>query len=379
MQIKSLYLPTVAALQPTLSAVVDSNFQPSIAIAFSWPGFPIASLQEACKTFRIELIGCTGSGEIVDGDLNEVGVSLMLLEVPAAYFSLVQKSFTTGGESELTQALGQTATTRFERPAILALASGMTTDGVSVVEGIHAGVGMDIPLFGGLAGDDSAKATTYVYTTEHIYEEGIVALVFDNDKVQLEGVAVGGWQPLGKVHQVSKTNGNLILEIDNEPALDLFLRYFGNVSFGATTVLADITPGQIPFKLFSGPEKGNMRSILRFNEEQRALLMAGRIEEGDKFKFCPIAKLDVLHKTINAFREHSETLDNPAGVILIQCKSRHYAFGPMLQDEVNGIYNIWQKPTIGFLSNGEFGPTQLGGRASFHNVTCSLVTIKESV
>jgi len=67
---------------------------------------------------------------------------------------------------------------------------------------------------------------------------------------------------------------------------------------------------------------------------------------------------------------------NPDAIILFSCKARHWAFGPMLEDEVEEIDKLWDVPFHGFFTFGEIGKNE-NGNTHFFNETCSLVTLRE--
>ena len=48
----------------------------------------------------------------------------------------------------------------------------------------------------------------------------------------------------------------------------------------------------------------------------------------------------------------------------------------LIEEEVEGIYNVWKKPMAGFFSYGEVGQQQ-DKISHFYNETCSLVLLKE--
>ena len=52
------------------------------------------------------------------------------------------------------------------------------------------------------------------------------------------------------------------------------------------------------------------------------------------------------------------------------------SLGPMIDKELEGLTQTWDKPMIGFFSLGEFGCAE-GGVPEFHGTTCSWVAIKE--
>ena len=52
------------------------------------------------------------------------------------------------------------------------------------------------------------------------------------------------------------------------------------------------------------------------------------------------------------------------------------AYEPMIEDEIEGIYNHWNAPMVGFFTYGEIGNTH-SNPCQFHNETCSLIVLKE--
>ena len=111
--------------------------------------------------------------------------------------------------------------------------------------------------------------------------------------------------------------------------------------------------------------------------KNRALILAGGVKEGDQFKFCPTPDLRVVDTTVEKYQEFSKNLTSVDALIMNSCGGRQYAFGPIFDDEVEGIYNIWKKPMIGYMAYGEIGNTGEHEVCEFHNVTCALVTLKQ--
>ena len=112
--------------------------------------------------------------------------------------------------------------------------------------------------------------------------------------------------------------------------------------------------------------------------ETKSLVLAGGVQEGETFQFCTSPSFEVVDKTI----ENIGTLKNKIGqvdaVVMISCGGRLSVFGPMLEDEVSEIYDLWKQPMVGYFAYGEIGNTNLqNDNCEFHNVTCSLVTITE--
>lgn len=349
-----------------------------LCIAFCDRDFPFEDIIAQCQANRLALIGCSGSGEIHDHQLLEGGMTALVLSVDPAFFQIHLNPIGAQGEYDSAQELTREVLRTFPEVELIAFASGLRLDGVAIADGIASVLGTERPFFGGLAGDNMRHISNIVFTHNGYTDRGIAALVFDQERIRLTGHTVSGWQPLGKVHTASRSEGNILYEIDGEPALDLFVSYFGEVGFQSFEETAVATnPGQIPLLITKGKGEGTLRVTLEFDEAARALVLAGAMEEGAQFRFCPIAKWDVVDQTIREFGEHAATHHQPDALVLVHCKGRHYAFGPVLEDEVSGIHQQWQKPMVGFLSNGEFGYNPDGQGAAFHNITCSLISLSE--
>ena len=91
----------------------------------------------------------------------------------------------------------------------------------SIVEGFVAAIGKDLMMLGGNAADDLLMVGSYVFTEERHSERGIITLVLDQDKVIVEGLAVSGWKAVGTPKTITKSGGNWIYTIDDQPALDV--------------------------------------------------------------------------------------------------------------------------------------------------------------
>jgi hypothetical protein len=112
------------------------------------------------------------------------------------------------------------------------------------------------------------------------------------------------------------------------------------------------------------------------DREAGTLVLAGGVRNGDKFRFSIAPGFEVIDQTVEEFGEWKRSAPNADALILFSCKGRHAALGPLIEDEVKGIYDFWKKPMIGFFTYGEIGPSK-NGRCEFHNETCSLVVIHE--
>jgi hypothetical protein len=265
----------------------------------------------------------------------------------------------------------------FENPALMVGSGGLTVDVEQVVYGLKSVLGGSVPMFGGLAGDDWTLEQTYAFTRKKVTDNGIITLTFDSDKIEMQGLAVCGWEAIGKTNVITKADGNVVYSINDEPALDVFLRYFGYLeSNEVNTEKLDNASAQYPMQVFRKDGTSVLRSPMKSNLEDKSILMAGNVSEGAEFRFSVAPGFQVIDQTIDEFGALKKDFPEADALILFSCKGRHASLGPMIEDEVEGIFDYWSKPMIGFFSYGEIGNVK-GGTCDFHNETCSLVLLKE--
>jgi small ligand-binding sensory domain FIST len=80
---------------------------------------------------------------------------------------------------------------------------------------------------------------------------------------------------------------------------------------------------------------------------------------------------------IESAREVKERAMPEADALLVfSCIGRQVTLGPLIDEEINGLNDVWKVPMTGYFSLGEFGATE-GGKPTFHGTTCSWVALKE--
>lgn len=376
MKAKSIISKSITSLESNLLNLLKDGYRPTLAIVFCSSKQDFKEISAIFDNCGIDLLGCTTAGEITDDTLSDNSISCLLMDVSKDKYRLC---FTknTGGVVETGQALRQFAHEAFENPAMIVCSAGILNDGEQVVAGLKKNGSCEIPIFGGLAGDDLEIINTYIFTrTEHT-NNGMAAIVFDNDKVEIHGLATSGWEALGTENTVTKAKGNIIYTINDEPALDFFVRFFGDKEdMDMKGKPLSTVSAQYPLQVMRDTDYAVLRSPIYGDEDNRSLTLVGSIKEGDKFRFSISPGIEVIEKTVAEFESLKNEIPDVDALILFSCKGRHAALGPFMEDEIKGIYEQWQKPMVGFLSYGEIG--NLGnGVCEFHNETCCLVTIKE--
>lgn len=377
MKSKSLFANSVQELQDKLNILIEDNFQPTLAMIFTSPTFDLKEISNIFDKKDIDVFGLSSAGEIVDGEVVENAIVGLVFDINRDFFQIqfLENSFETLFETGKTA--GNFAKEAFKNPGLMIGSGGLTVDAEQIIYGFKSVLGNEAPMFGGLAGDDWNLTDTFAFTRNQLTNNGVITLVFDNDKIAMQGLAICGWEAIGKVNTITKADGNIIQTINDEPALDVFLRYFGKFE-NSNDVAEKLhnASAQYPLQIMRTDGTSVLRSPLMSNPEDKTMVFAGAVTTGDKFRFSIAPGFQVIDQTIDEFESLKNDYPEADALILFSCKGRHAALGPMIEDEIEGIYNHWSKPMIGFFSYGEIGNVK-GGSCDFHNETCSLVLLKE--
>jgi hypothetical protein len=86
--------------------------------------------------------------------------------------------------------------------------------------------------------------------------------------------------------------------------------------------------------------------------------------------------MDIVERVVAEVREIHDSMPNADALLLVSCKARHLALGPMVLDEVQELHNMWNAPMAGYFSYGEIGARN-PSECDFHTETCTLVVLRE--
>ena len=115
---------------------------------------------------------------------------------------------------------------------VLLFADGIGVNGSELVRGIEAGLAKGVSVTGGLAGDGGRFQQTLVRWGTELSTSGIVGIGFYGHRLRVGHGSLGGWDPFGPDRRITRSRGNVLYELDNRPALDLYRLYLGEHATG---------------------------------------------------------------------------------------------------------------------------------------------------
>lgn len=326
---------------------------------------------------KAEILMNSTSGEIIDTQVNDETISLTAIRFDKTTF---QTHSIKVNECSNSREAGNNIAEKFDKDGlsnILVISDGQLVNGSDLVKGLQEKLGNDVVLTGGLAGDGSRFQKTLVGLNEQPVEGKIVAVGFYGNYLKVSHGSMGGWDPFGPERMVTKSKENVLFEIDNKPALEIYKKYLGEYS--------DELPGSallFPLSIKSQEnDQSIVRTILSINEDEQSLTFAGNIPQGSMARLMKANFDRLIEGASNAATTTLGKLNSPDLAILISCVGRKLVLNQRIEEEVEVIRDIFGKNTAitGFYSYGEISPVEGFSTCELHNQTMTITTMSENM
>jgi hypothetical protein len=259
---------------------------------------------------------------------------------------------------------------------ILLFSEGGHMNGDHLISGISEDLPKHIAVTGGLAGDSARFAKTKVGFNDTISENMVVAIGFYGDAIDVGYGSNDGWDLFGPLRLVTKSEENVLIDLDDTNALELYKKYLGD--------RANELPGAallFPICILKPDGTKLVRTILSINEENQTMVFAGNVPVGSKVQFM-MANFDrvIDSASIAATKSRISETEYPDLTLMVSCVGRKLVMQNRTEEEIEAVADTYNEESTfcGFYSNGEICPTT-DGVNSLHNQTMTITTFKERV
>ncbi|MCR9131567.1 MAG: FIST C-terminal domain-containing protein [bacterium] len=261
---------------------------------------------------------------------------------------------------------------------VLIISDGQMVNGSELVKGTNSVLPTKIPVTGGLAGDGTDFEGTLVGLNEDVRQGNIVGIGFYGNEIKIGFGSHGGWDEFGPHRKVTKSKGNILYEVDDQNALELYKKYLGPK--------AEELPGSallFPLSMRVTDESPSLvRTILSVDEKEQSMTFAGDVPEGATVRFMKSnfdRLIDGASKAASDGYYFNEQPVNPELVLLISCVGRKVVLDQRIEEEIEAVEEIFGNETFycGFYSYGELAPSSVGTTCDLHNQTMTLTTYSE--
>jgi len=372
MQIEQYFLEQEANWQPALKGVDDKAnlvlcFGPATLVEQHMPALKL-SFPNAIIT------GCTTAGEILDDQVRDGSLSLSSLAFNSAKVKAVQVEVSAFENSLLAgNALAQQLPSE-DLKHVLIFSDGLAVNGTALAKGLTQKLPQAVSVSGGMAGDGDQFSSTSTWLNGAPQPGYIVAVGLYGSSLKVAYSSFGGWDPFGPDRLVTKSEGNVLYELDGRSALELYKEYLGPH--------AQELPGSallFPLSIRAdNHEEERVRTILAVDDEAGSMTFAGDIPQGCHVRLMR-ANFDRLIDGATTAAQRAVLSYETGFALLISCVGRKMVLKQRVEEEVEGVRQILgeQVRMAGFYSYGELSPLIEKVGCTLHNQTMTITSIGE--
>ena len=261
---------------------------------------------------------------------------------------------------------------------IFIISDGLMVEGSELVRGFNHENTKNIPITGGLAGDAARFQNTYTSLNEAPGKGNIIAVGFYGDHMHIGHGSLGGWDEFGYERTITRSDKNVLFEVDEEKALDLYKRYLGS--------FAEQLPGSalmFPLSMrVPGADKYLIRTILATDDNESAMIFAGNMPQGSTVRMMRGDIQKLIRASATAAKDSVKSLKNrkPQLTLMLSCVGRKIIMDKKVEEEVLAAEEILDGDcaVAGFYTYGGLSPFGVGTPCELHNQTMTITTFSES-
>ncbi|WP_298147710.1 FIST N-terminal domain-containing protein [Flavobacterium sp.] len=316
-------------------------------------------------------------GEIIGKEVTDNSIAVTAIEFEKSSFKIVTANVLDFNKKA--KNLGKELFDKIPKSDLkhfFVLSEGSFVNGSSLIEGIENKLYPNLSITGGLCGDDDRFEKTLASYKDNPKEGEVVLIGFYGNSLEISFASFGGWLPFGPERKVTRAKSNILFEIDDQPALDLYKKYLGEKA-------SKLPQASLLYPLNVTPEGTTepvVRTILKINENNNSMILAGDVPVNSRVQLM-MAAVDGI--VAGAERAAELAMKNrktePQLAILVSCIGRKLVLNQRVEEEIEQVQEILGNHTAicGFYSYGEIAPFNDTANCQLHNQTMTLTLISE--
>jgi hypothetical protein len=262
--------------------------------------------------------------------------------------------------------------------AVLVFSDGLAVNGTALAAGLCSGLPSDVAVVGGLAGDGSRFAATWVVEGGATRAGRVCAVGLYGDALVVGHAFGTGWTGFGPERTITRSRDNVLTELDGRPALGLYKHYLGERAgeLPASALL-------FPLTVRRGPQDATtlVRTVLAVDEASQSMTFAGDIPEGGRAQLMRTTMEALVRSAESAAAQACEPLpaDQDALLLSVSCVGRRLVLCQRVDEETETVALAGgpRRTHVGFYSYGELCPSAPGRPTELHNQTMTVCAIAE--
>ena len=380
--------PNVAGREAAEQALQKADVgRPDFVFMFATVGYDQHSLLRAVRevTGNAPLSGCSAEGTINGDDADESNFSVVVMVVSSE--ELQWRNGLARGLSTDSLAAGQRVAQSLSSDVgadalgLFVFPDGTTVNFDEFFAGLEGDLPSDrfLPIWGGGAGDNLALVQTYQYCDDEIASDGVAYALLSGEAQPVSAIGIG-YIPIGSKRIVTRSQGNVIYEIDGKPALEVLQEYLPDRDlaedwrrYAISSVLCLEAPS------YMKDEEYVVRTILSVDATDGSATVQTEIQEGTSV-WMSSRDQEKVTAGLDRMADHvkQELGGNQPNLLFhFDCCSR----GKLMFREQEKMRVLRQfrraigpeVPWVGFHTYGEIGP--VGKHNCYHNQTAVVLAL----
>lgn len=327
---------------------------------------------------KSQFAGCSAAGEILGDRVDDDTLSVAVARFEHGTLARAVTAIADAADSHAAGVRLVAQLPPASLRAVLVFSDGLHVNGSLLVEGMASALPPQVTITGGLAGDGSRFADTWVLDDAQARSRHVVAIGLYGDRVRVGHGCNGGWDDFGPQRMITRAEGNVLYELDGKPALDLYKHYLGERAAGlpGTALLFPLSVRR------EHDAETLVRTILSIDEQARSMTFAGDMPQGAVARLMRSTTERLIDSAASAADAAFGAIGRVEGdrlAITVSCVGRRLVLGERTEEEVEAV--LERDPGcahVGFYSYGEISPTQPGGAADLHNQTMTITVLAEA-
>ncbi|WP_299680402.1 FIST signal transduction protein [uncultured Tenacibaculum sp.] len=319
------------------------------------------------------------AGDITEEKVDNDSITITAIEFEKSTYEVRRLNILDSGDKANSTDTGRALVNSFPKDGlkhVFVVSEGSFVNGSHLTQGMNEAVNNEVLITGALCGDAAKFEKTLASYNENPKVGEVVAIGLYGESLEVSCAINGGWTPFGPERIVTKSEDNILYELDGKPALDLYKNYLGDK--------AKELPGAAllyPLKVKSDNENYSIvRTILNINEKEQSMILAGNILKGERVQLMMTHVDNIVNASESAAIYANKDRKKEAELaILVSCIGRKLVLDQRVEEEIEEVMEtIGKKATIcGMYSYGEIAPFNGEKKCQLHNQTMTITLISE--
>ncbi|MCR4867990.1 MAG: GGDEF domain-containing protein [Lachnospiraceae bacterium] len=324
------------------------------------------------KIFEEELpgvpfVGGSSSGQIYYGNITDedVVITLTVFDDPSTevhVFDEVFHNFVSGqGRQRMRERLHQIPDIR----GIEVISSSVHEEVLEISDELNI-IDDDIEVFGGVTVGDEGHAAVSFTNTAGPSTNHVAIVIYSGANLHIKTNLINGWRPIGFPVHVTRSEKNILYELDYEPAFDVYNHYLHipndkNFFYNAL---------EFPFQVTTPDSRVYLRHAKSSNEKG-AIVMSAPVPKGSVLRMSYGDPNTIRREALMSAQEMR--MFCPDGMLVITCLGRRLFWGEEANSDIRGFSDI--SGMLGFCALGEI--LRRHGKTVLNNLACVVVAMRE--